>query len=170
MDRRSFFRGTLIASAVAGVEVTRASSAGAFFWWFKLDEPCLQVAGVKFTVVSLTVKAGCMGAPGGFTVQWMKKSDFNANCQRWYRSSDPRLCKAVFVPTDCDSPYYLSRYESVTVPIGGLPDDVTTNCPALEPQTEYIFRAFAHATGCFKTSTFSCSVCATTEVPDRPPV
>lgn len=170
MDRRSFFRGTLIASAVVGVEATRASNASAFFWWFKLDEPCLQVAGVKFTIVSLTVKAGCMGAPGGFTVQWMKKSDYAANCNRWYNSSDPRLCKAVFVPTNCDSPYFLSRGESITVPIGGLPADVTTNCPTLDAQTEYIFRAFAHGTGCYKTSNFSCSVCATTQVPDRPPV
>ncbi len=62
MDRRSFFRRTLVASAVVGVEASRASSAGAFFWWFKLDEPSLRVEGVKFTVVSLTVKAGNWGA------------------------------------------------------------------------------------------------------------
>ncbi len=124
---------------------------------------------VKFTVVSLEVKGGCYGAPAGFTVQWMKKADYVANCNRWYASSDSRLCKAVFVPKDCNSPYYLTRGESVTVPIGALPGDVSTNCAVLDEATEYIFRAFAHGTGCFKTSNFSCSVCATTEKMEKPP-
>ena len=169
MDRRSFFRGAVIASAVVGVEASRASEAGAFFWWFRLDEPKLEVAGVKFTIVSLNVTGGCWGAPAGFTVQWMKKADYIANCNRWYSSSDPRLCKAAFVPADCNSPYFLDRGETVTVPIGALPPDVTTNCPVLNAETEYIFRAFAHGSGCLSSSNFSCSVCATTEVPDRPP-
>lgn len=170
MDRRKFFRGALVASAVVGIEATRASQADAFFWWFKLDEPSLSVAGVKFTIVSLTVKAGHCGAPAGFTIQWMKKADYIANCNRWYSSSDPRLCKAVFVPTDCDSPYYLSKSECITVPIGNLPPDVSTNCPVLSTATEYIFRAYAHGIGCYKSSDFSCSVCATTEMIEKPPV
>ncbi len=172
MDRRKFFRGALIASAVVGVEASRASQADAFFWlWWcpKLDAPSLQVEGVKFTVVSLTVTAGCNGAPAGFTVQWMKKSDYVANCNRWFSSSDPRLCKAVFVPDDCNSPYYLTKNESVSVPIGALPPEIPTNCAVLDQLTEYVFRAFAHGAGCYKSSDASKSVCAITAPVEPPP-
>ena len=159
----------LVACAVAGVEVTRSSPASAFFWYCKLDAPSLSVVSTEITKINLRVCAGRSGAPGGFTIQWMKKSDFVDNCHCWYKSSDPRLCKAVFLPPDRHSPYAMKCLACLDVCIGGLPPDVTTNCPTLDPQTEYIFRVFAHGSGCWLKSNFSHPVCATTLPIGLPP-
>ena len=45
----------------------------------QLDTPLAWQTGSKATSVRMRVKAGASGAAQGFTAQWMKKADFDAN-------------------------------------------------------------------------------------------
>ena len=116
--------------------------------------------------VTIGVKAGASGAPAGFTLQWMKLSDWEANGGAWYSSDDPRLCKMSFSGQPSFSGnagptrWELGAFGEVDLRIGdtffdetgvsgALADDGTghftqPDCQ-LECGTEYVFRAFAHA-------------------------
>jgi|SwirhirootsSR2_FD_contig_51_593251_length_1189_multi_5_in_0_out_0_1 hypothetical protein len=116
--------------------------------------------------VTIGVKAGASGAPAGFTLQWMKLSDWEANGGAWYASDDPRLCKMSFSGQPSFSGnagptrWELGAFGEVDLRIGdtffdetgvsgALADDGTghftqPDCQ-LECGTEYVFRAFAHA-------------------------
>jgi len=115
------------------------------------------------TPTSITVKvtAGASGAPAGFSIQWMKYSDFLANNSQWPSDSDCPLdssgnptcpisfCKASLSGVPGCSNYNLGPGQSITVKIGdNLFDDcgASSSCSGdpLECNTQYIFRAFAH--------------------------
>jgi len=120
-------------------------------------------AGTGF--VELGVKAGGSGAPAGFTLQWMKLSDWEANGGAWFASDDPRLCKMSFSGQPSFSGNATSRWElgaseerivrigdflfDETGVSGALADDGTGHFTSPDCQlqcgTEYVFRAFAHA-------------------------
>jgi hypothetical protein len=112
--------------------------------------------------INITITAGLSGAPAGFSLQWMKHADFLAT--GWPAMED-QLCAAGFSGNANLSRYNLGPGESVTVNVGEFLFDngASTTCvEALECGTDYVFRAFAHATSDHKKSAFSSNtVCST---------
>jgi hypothetical protein len=124
----------------------------------QMSAPVMSCAGATQTSATLQVCAGATGAGGGFSVQWMSAADFAANGNAWYRSDDPRLCKASFSGTASLSRYKLSPGQCVTVSPGELLFDSGTSasCPnPLLEETEYVFRSFAHAKCTLRRSDFT---------------
>lgn len=112
--------------------------------------PTLTLAVRGFAKVRLRVRAGATAAPAGFTVQWMRLSDFIDNGGQWYPGPSAIQGVATFdgVPTLNDwgaEDYILDANELVTIEIGDLLGEtgVTTNQPdELEAGTQYVFAAF----------------------------
>jgi hypothetical protein len=139
-----------------------------------LDAPTLAVQAEGFFKTRLTVTAGPSGAPGGFTLWWMKGSDYNAN-GGWFLNGNPAQWEASFQgqPTsnifagDAAS-YVLGPNERITVECGDLFDEtgVTHSSDILDPDTRYVFAAFANAwadvDGHWEQSALSANVSATT--------
>ena len=124
----------------------------------KMDVPTLQCGTATQTSINIIVTAGASGAPAGFSLQWMKASDYAANGNQWYASDDPRLCKASFSGNANLSRYELAAGESVTVNVGEFLFDegASTNCgDGLVCGTAYVFRCFAHANSSLQRSEFT---------------
>ncbi len=134
---------------------------------------------ITVTAASTASNGASVGAPAGFSVQWMTLADFTAN-GGWPDSSDvpstnpntPSFCKASFsgVP-GCASNYSLAAGASVTVTVG---DVLFDQCGASSPCSEnpllcgttYVFRAFAHANSTYDRSPFSANAtCSTLACP-----
>ncbi len=126
-----------------------------------LDAPTITCVGETQHTIFLQVCAGPSGAAAGFSVQWVKKSDFpSLTCGAsgqdalWPPSDDAtcKLNKASFSGVPGCSIYNLGPGGCVIVEIGNLNDAECgvglDGCSAgeLECGTEYVFRAFAHAT------------------------
>jgi hypothetical protein len=128
------------------------------------DPVQLTCAGSTQTSITLTVTAGNSGAPAGFSIQWMTKAAFDANGGVW-PADTTTFCKASFsgVPYGASpaksggSTYNLATSGAhINIVIGDLIADElndplgysTTVCDngLLECGTQYVFRAFAHAT------------------------
>src|SRR6185503_18686037 len=126
-----------------------------------MDTPA--IAGLPYGIAraSITITAGATGAPEGFTVWWMKESDYIANGNEWFLYGDTRQGEAFFWGTPTlntnDGQYTtfkLAPNESITLQIGDLADeeDLTLIPPAnnedtggeLEPGTSYVFCAYAN--------------------------
>jgi hypothetical protein len=130
-----------------------------------MSTPTIECAGSGQTYIDVRVTAGATGAPAGFSIQWMTLDDFTAN-GGWYASDDPRLCKGSFSGNANLSRYNLRPGDSVTVRIGDLLLDqgASTTCPGeLACDTEYVFRAFAHATSTLNRSEFTPNLQCRTE-------
>ena len=130
------------------------------------DPVTLSCATTGFTQhsIGLVVTAGPSGAPAGFSIQWMKKTDLDALNGVWpdYDATTGNFCKASFsgVPYGSKNTaqagtnsYNLPSNGSVTVYIGDLLNDdlnqqlglsTTCNNGVLDCGTQYVFRAFAH--------------------------
>ena len=135
--------------------------------------------------IALIVTAGATGAPAGFSIQWMKKSDLDALNGIWpdYDATTGNFCKASFsgVPYGSkntaqagSNSYNLASNGTVTVYIGDLLNDelnqqlgLSTVCNngVLDCGTQYVFRAFAHADSKKTRSAYSIfdNECATTD-------
>jgi hypothetical protein len=123
-----------------------------------MSPPVLSCAGATQASTLVQVCGGATGTRDGFSVQWMTASDYAANGNAWYPSDDPRLCKASFSGNAVASSYDLRPGECVTVSLGALLVDsgASANClAALSCRTDYIVRAFAHATCALKRSDFT---------------
>ena len=124
--------------------------------------------------VGVVVGAAGTGAPAGFSVQWMKYSDFVANGSQWPTTPDPRRAEADFsgVPTlntweGTLLNFSLAPWQSAVVEVGDLFDEtgVSTDSPAeLEMNTTYVFRVRALGDGATGPSGFSPNVIVTTGV------
>lgn len=119
-----------------------------------LDAPSLGCVPAKATGSSITLNvcAGASGAPAGFSVQWMLKSEYTAN-GGWPVSSEvvatSSFCKASFSGVPGASGYNLASNGCIEVTIGDvLYDQVGASSPCenvpLQCGQEYVFRAFAH--------------------------
>jgi len=124
------------------------------------DTPTLTLGQTGLARQTITVTAGTTGAPGGFTIWWMKKSDWVANGGQWWLYGDPSQGEANFTgtpslnifPNEAAS-FALGANQSITVQIGDLFDEEGVTPTAwrssyggeLEYGTEYIFCAFANA-------------------------
>ncbi|WP_242923419.1 hypothetical protein [Pontibacter liquoris] len=118
----------------------------------KLDAPTLSCVSATGASITLNVTAGATGAPAGFSIQWMLKSEYEAN-GGWPSSSDvvesSSFCKASFSGVPGASYYNLKAGKSVEVTIGDvIYDQVGASSPCesipLVCGQEYVFRAFAH--------------------------
>lgn len=170
---RQIFVRTLAALALvaAGCGAEHGSSVGTMEQAAKaaakstMSTPTIEFAGATQTTISIRFTAGATGAPAGFSLQWMTKADYDANGGQWYTSDDLRLCKASFSGNANLSRYTLKAGEVVTVDVGEFLFDngASSNCiAALECGTDYVFRAFAHATSTLQRSDFTAALTAST--------
>jgi hypothetical protein len=124
-----------------------AETAGAV----QFDPPTLDVLTVDRSSTRIQVTAGASGAPAGFQVEWMTRTDFDALGGWPTDPSDPALVTAEFngVPTltvmEGSSDYLLGPSEITLIEPGDLFDEtgvITTFMAELDPDREYVFRAF----------------------------
>ena len=124
------------------------------------DTPTLTFGPTGLAQQSITVTAGASGAPSGFTIWWMKKSDWLANGSQWWLYGDASQGEASFTGTPTlnlfpgeASSFALGPNETITVELGDLFDETGASVTdwrsswggELENGTEYIFCAFANA-------------------------
>jgi hypothetical protein len=124
----------------------------------KTDVPTLSSVSATQSSITIRVCAGASGAPAGFSLQWMKLSDYVANGNKWLSSADSNLCSAGFSGNANLSRYNLNSNECVDVNVGEFLFDngASTSCAdALACGTTYVFRVFAHATSTMLRSDFS---------------
>jgi len=143
-----------LAIAIGAMVISEAASSAKS----KVSTPTITCGGSSQDSINVIVTAGPTGAPAGFSLQWMTAEDFAANGYQWFDSSDDRLCKGSFSGNANLSRYELGPGESVTVNVGEFLFDngASTNCPGeLVCGTDYVFRAFAHATNSLNRSDFS---------------
>jgi hypothetical protein len=139
---------------LAGGEIAPALAQGDF------DTPTVTLGVTGLGKQTLTVMAGPSGAPAGFTVWWMTRSDFIANGSQWWLYGDPRQGEASFTGTPTlnlfpgDAPgFALGPNQTITIEIGDLADESGVAVTGwrsswggeLEYGTEYVFCAFANA-------------------------
>lgn len=152
----------------------------------KLDPPTLTCVGsTQHTIFLQVCGATTTGAPAGFSLHWVKHSDYpTLTCDACNQSWPPteEACDPTATPNNCNvcsgsfsgvpgcSIYNLAPNACVTVEIGNLNDAVCGvslhNCGAEELLcgTEYVFRAFAHnVPGGSKRSDFTCNLCCSTD-------
>ena len=135
-----------------------------------LDTPTLACAGASQASITVRFTAGASGAPAGFSLQWMKKADYDVS--GWPASDSGTLCEAGFSGNANLSRYELASGESVDVEVGDFLFDNGASTDCLEPLecgVTYVFRAFAHATSASKRSEWSanleCATLACTQAP-----
>jgi len=144
--------------------------AASIAWGVQLDAPTLTLQVAGDNKVAIRVTADQSGAPAGFTLWWMKRSDFDAN-GGWYLSSNPAQFEAYFhgeptlnvFPGEAAS-FLLGSNESITVECGDLFDEtgVTHYSDGLEEGTEYVYGAYANEGLGWEQSAFSANLFATT--------
>lgn len=117
----------------------------------------------KTTQTSITVRvtAGNSGAPAGFSLQWLTKTEYDLN--GW---GSAVLCKASFSGNANEHVFNLSPNGYIDVTLGDVLFDTpgaSSDCIFdLECGTEYVFRAFAHATSTmFKSGWSANQICST---------
>jgi hypothetical protein len=152
----------LVSGAIAKAKVNGA-----------LDAPTLSCYSATAASITLTVTAGASGAPAGFSVQWMLKSEYDA--YGWPATSEPDVthpsfCKASFSGVPGASQFNLGPNASVQVTLGDvLFDQVGASSPCenqpLLCSEDYVFRAFAHNVpmGAGKSAFSANQVCSTLE-------
>jgi hypothetical protein len=150
------------------------SLAASFAWGVALDAPTMAMQAEGFFKVRLTVTAGASGAPGGFTVWWMKRADFDANGSQWFPAGGSVYqLEASFqgtptlnlFPGDAAT-FLLGPGEVSTVECGDLFDEtgVTHYSDMLDPGTEYVYAAFANEASGWEQSALSATVYTTTGI------
>lgn len=121
----------------------------------KYDAPDLSFVESGYFRVTLQVHSGASGAPGGFVVAWMKKSDYDLRGGWPVDEDDPAVARCEFsgVPTlnvDLSSPsFQLEPSGRIKIEIGDLFDEtglVASYGDHVPTGTEYVFRAHAVAT------------------------
>jgi hypothetical protein len=143
----------------------------------KITTPVISVSGAPGEVsvdIQVTAPLGGTGLPAGFSLQWMKAAEYAAEipatdttpykpANSWYASDDPRLCKASFSGNANGTSYSLLAGQSVVVTIGDTLFDnpgASSNCPStpLMCDTDYVVRAFGHATNTYNRSDFTANL------------
>ena len=157
---------TLAACGQGGSSALSASSAAAKAApKTTISTPIITAGGATQTSIEISVCAGASGLPAGFSLQWMTAAALTANGGVWLPSEDPALCKASFSGNANLSRYELAAGECVTVSLGEFLFDngASTSCSgALTCGTEYVFRAFGHATSTQTRSAFTANLSAST--------
>jgi hypothetical protein len=128
-------------SSSAGDSSRRKTSA--------FDAPSIACTESTQNSITVTVTAGASGAPAGFSLQWVTKDVLDANGGVW-PLDETLFCKAGFSGNAFGHVFNLSAGASTTVTLGDILFDTpgaSSSCvDELICGTEYVFRAFAHAT------------------------
>jgi hypothetical protein len=131
----------------------------------KITSPTITCGDATQASINITVcaPAGGTGLPAGFSLQWMTAADFAT--YGWPKGSSddvtsnaPSFCKASFSGNANLSRYNLTAGECATVNVGDFLFDegASTSCiDALQCGTQYVFRAFGHATSTLTRSDFT---------------
>jgi hypothetical protein len=165
--RRETLAFTLLGCAAIAVALIFFSTPPTVSAKNKMSTPTLACGVSTQTSIEIIVTAGATGAPAGFSLQWITATQFangpdgilgTADDNTWPSSDDAQLCKGSFSGNANLSRYELGPGESVTVNVGEFLFDngASTNCSgALVCGTEYVFRAFAHASNSLNRSDFT---------------
>jgi len=139
---------------------------------YENDSPAVSTGVLARAGIELNLTAGQTGAPGGFTVWWMKQSDFVANGSQWFPGGAPFQMEACYTgePTlhtmeGSLTSFVLAPGQNIETEIGDLFDEtgIVTNSPVeLEPGVDYVFCAFANAGGGLPQSDYSATIAAST--------
>jgi hypothetical protein len=120
----------------------------------QLDTPTISIVKDTRSSITLAVVAGPSGAPAGFVVEWMKKSDFDANGGIWPAESDSRIGYCLFDGTPTfhvsTGSYLLGSLGIVQVELGDIFDETGVYANSYEELGEdlgYVVRVYAKATG-----------------------
>jgi hypothetical protein len=158
-----FFAAGLMLMAFAGSAFAQA-----------LDTPSLSLNDKGFFRIDLDVTAGASGAPNGFVIQWMKKSDFDE--YGWPSDEyDPLAATCDFTgsPTlnmdDRSSTFALAPHGVIEVQMGDLFDETGLYGYYLDqlPPGDYAFRVWAEGNGAPGSgSVASATFFASTTVPE----
>ncbi len=119
--------------------------------------------------LTISITAGGTGAPAGFTIQWMKKSDYDALGGVWPEEGNPglRYCQ-------CYGPYTLNQWagnpimgagETSYLQLGDLADEsglYGNDYNQLLPGTDYVIRGYAEGDGGGDPSGFSATLITST--------
>jgi hypothetical protein len=137
-----------------------------------LDAPVLTWQASGSGKIELLVAAGATGCPEGFTMWWMRESDFQANGGQWYLYGNALQGECWFVgqPTLNVEPgepgtFALGPNQSITIQIGDIADEsgiVSYSLEELVEGTDYVFCTFANAGGGFDQSPYSQNIAGTT--------
>jgi hypothetical protein len=115
-----------------------------------LDTPTVSVVDIGLFEVTMRVKAGPSGAPAGFGIEWMKKSDYVA-FGGWPTDYGTNLVYCIFNGTPTlnlwgASTFLLGPGQEALVQPGDLFDETgieTNYLDGLPPGTDFVFRAYA---------------------------
>jgi hypothetical protein len=113
------------------VSLVLAMAVPSFAQRTPLDPMTVICLGSTDTTITVRVCAGSSGAPGGFSLQWIKKSDWEAgpdgilgtdDDNSWPLSDDPRICKASFSGQANGTPMEPRSNECRDITVGSLGD------------------------------------------------
>jgi hypothetical protein len=165
--RRETLAFTLLGCAAIAVALIFFSTPPTVSAKNKMSTPTIDCGVSTQSSIEIIVTAGATGAPAGFSLQWVTAAQYaagpdgilgTADDNTWPASDDTQLCKGSFSGNANLSRYNLAPYESVTVNVGEFLFDngASSNCTeALECGTDYVFRAFAHASASLNRSDFT---------------
>jgi hypothetical protein len=121
------------------------------------DAPSISLVDSGHGKVRLTVEAGASGAPAGFTVCWMKASDFFARGGAWPASVTAGMGYGQFTGTATlntwGAPvrsFQLASHEALDVEVGDLADESGVSGTVgleLVDGEDYVFCAYANGDG-----------------------
>lgn len=121
----------------------------------KLDTPTVRFVENSRSSITLEIEAGASGAPAGFAVEWMKKSDYDALGGNW--PADPYDYRIVYcdftgIPTwnVSSGNYALPAGGRIQVEVGDIFDETglyANYYDELEDATGYVLRVHAEADG-----------------------
>jgi hypothetical protein len=135
-----------------------------------LDTPTVSQIAAKASTVRLAVRAGASGAQAGFTVEWMLRSQYDAN-GGWPDASDARILRGdftgvpVWVVQGNAGDYTLPPAMWEAVELGELFDEsgVAASAPnELLPSTDYAVRVTAKSDGTMNNSAPSATIFVST--------
>jgi hypothetical protein len=162
-------RRTLISALVGIALCGTAAHAGV------QSTPAVGQYQAKPTSVRIMVLAGYSGAQGGFNVEWMRKSTFDA-LGGWPATGDPALMRGEFTGTPVwvtegtSGDYTLPPIKWQALELGQLFDESgvdATSTDELEANTEYVVRVSARASGTNTESAMSPTVIVVTGAAPR---
>ena len=164
--RRTLFTAALSALTLTSGLAVRTASAVTY------DAPTVSLVDRGFFEVTLAVHAGASGAPSGFTIEWMKKSDYDL-VGGWL--TDPYDAKLVYCqfydrPTlnlfgDEQATFQLAPDGTIEVQPGDLFDETgieTDYTTPLTSSTDYVFRAYVNGDANGDQSAYSGDLSAST--------
>ena len=156
-----WFIGLTLVAAFSGVAVAQTTYAA----------PTVGLVDRGLFRLTISITAGSTGAPAGFSIQWMKKADYDALGSTWPEEGTPGLkyCQ-------CYGPYTLNQWagnpimgpgETSYLQLGDLNDEgglYGNDYDQLQPGIEYVIRGNVDGDGDGDPSAFSATLTTSTLV------